>query len=201
MGNSPRRVTVGLRVVESVLLVIGFVSVGWYASARVAAAREQSSLSHELDQLARTGAVPPKAGPISRALVGRIEVPRLKLSAVAREGVDVRTLRVAVGHIPGTALPGERGNAGFAAHRDTFFRPLKSVRKGDEVIVTTPRGVYRYAVTGTRVVEPGNVSVLDPTPEAMLTLVTCYPFDYVGSAPQRFIVRAALQSTSPARTP
>ena len=106
--------------------------------------------------------------------------------------MDTRTLRGAVGHIPGTALPGERGNAGFAAHRDTFFRPLQGVRKGDEVIVTTPRGVYRYSVTGTRVVEPENVSVLDPTKETALTLVTCYPFDYIGSAPQRFIVRASL---------
>jgi sortase A len=119
-------------------------------------------------------------------------VPRLKLAAVAREGVDVRTLRVAVGHIPGTPLPGQQGNAGFAAHRDTFFGPLKSVRKGDEVIVTTPGGVFRYAVTGTRIVEPEDLSVLDPTSETTLTLVTCYPFDYLGSAPQRFIVRAIL---------
>jgi sortase A len=107
--------------------------------------------------------------------------------------VDTRTLRRAVGHIPGTALPGKRGNAGFAAHRDTFFSPLKNVRRGDDVIVTAPEGVYRYAVTTTRVVEPDDVSVLDPTPGTTLTLVTCYPFDYVGSAPQRFIVRAVLQ--------
>src|SRR5205814_8666088 len=111
----------------------------------------------------------------------------------AREGVDTWTLRRAVGHIPGTALPGERGNAGFAAHRDTFFGPLKAVRSGDEVIVTTAGGQYRYAVTGTRIVDPEDVSVLAPTPDTTLTLVTCYPFDYVGSAPQRFIVRATLQ--------
>jgi sortase A len=193
MEDSPRRVTRALRVAEWVLLVIGLVSIGWYTSVRMAAAREQSSLSHELDRFARGGSMPARARAASRALVGRIEVPRLKLSAVAREGVDVKTLRVAVGHIPGTALPGERGNAGFAAHRDTFFGPLKSVRTGDEVIVTTPGGVFRYMVTGTRVVEPEDLSVLDPTAATTLTLVTCYPFDYLGSAPQRFIVRATLK--------
>jgi sortase A len=116
----------------------------------------------------------------------------LKLSAAAREGVDRQTLRSAVGHIPGTALPGAPGNAGFAAHRDTFFRPLKGVRTGDEVVLTTPNGVYRYSVVTTRVVDPSDVSVLSTTTDPTLTLVTCYPFDYIGSAPQRFIVRANL---------
>ena len=102
---------------------------------------------------------------------------------------------------PARRFPGALGNAGFAAHRDTFFGPLKSVRHGDEVIVTTTRGVFRYLVTGTRIVEPSDVSVLDPTPDGTLTLVTCYPFDYVGSAPQRFIVRAALQAVVPPRIP
>jgi sortase A len=197
MGSN-RRATIALRLVEGLLLVVGLVSVGWYASVRIAATREQASLSHELDRLSAlpTPDVSPGARmvPALRALVARIEMPRLNLSALAREGVDVRTLRLAVGHIPGTAFPGERGNAGFAAHRDTFFRPLKSVREGDEVIVTTPGGVYRYAVTSTQIVEPENISVLDPTPGATLTLVTCYPFDYLGNAPRRFIVRAALQN-------
>ena len=117
----------------------------------------------------------------------------MKLSALAREGVDVRTLRGSVGHVPGTALPGAEGNAAFAAHRDTFFSPLKWIRKGDEVLVTTPDGVHRYAVNRTRVVDPSDVSVLQPSREHTLTLITCYPFDYVGSAPKRFIVQATLQ--------
>jgi sortase A len=201
-----------LRVLERLFLVVAAVSLGWYATARILSAREQVSLSRELDQaiepenfdqLVRTNTtsttstatdtVPAKAGASARGLVGRIEVPRLRLSVLAREGIDGRTLRVAAGHIPGTALPGDAGNAGFAAHRDTFFRPLKSVREGDTVVVTTPRGVYRYAVTDTRIVEPEDVSVLDPTTDAILTLVTCYPFEYIGNAPQRFIVRAALR--------
>jgi sortase A len=191
----------GLRFLEWLLVAIGVASIGWLATAHIAADREQASLSRELYRI--PDAVLPAAGsaPAIRGLVGRIDVPRLKLSALAREGADVMTLRGAVGHIPGTAFPGAPGNAAFAAHRDTFFRPLKSVRNGDEVILTTTRGVYHYLVTGTRIVEPADVSVLDPTPEATLTLVTCYPFDYIGSAPQRFIVRAALQAASPARTP
>ena len=106
----------------------------------------------------------------------------------------MRTLRVAAGHVPGTALPGDAGNAAFAAHRDTFFRPLKDVREGDEIAVATPSGNYRYVVTAISIVEPEDLSVLSPTAESVLTLITCYPFDYVGSAPQRFIVQAELQS-------
>ena len=114
----------------------------------------------------------------------------MKLSAIAREGVDARTLRGSVGHVPGTALPGDEGNAAFAAHRDTYFAALKDVRMGDEVVITTKDGVHRYTVTQTRVVDPSEVSVLDATGGRTLTLVTCYPFDYVGSAPRRFIVHA-----------
>ena len=193
MTNRRRRGAAALRVLEVVLFLVGMACTGWYTTARIAANREQASLSRELTRLAGAGGSSPIGTRGAQSLLWRIEVPRIKLSAVAREGVDTRTLRGAVGHIPGTALPGERGNAGFAAHRDTFFRPLKGVRKGDEVIVTTARGVYRYSVTGTRVVEPDDVTVLDSTKETALTLVTCYPFDFVGSAPQRFIVRASLQ--------
>jgi sortase A len=192
MGNSSRRLNVVLRAAEVILLVVGLLSIAWYVTARMAAAREQASLSRDLDQFARAATAPARTAAAPQSLVGRIEMPRLNLSAIAREGVDDRTLRVAIGHIPGTAFPGQPGNAGFAAHRDTFFRPLKSVRKGDDVIVTTPAGIYRYSVTGMRIVDPDDVWVLDPTPDTSLTLVTCYPFNYVGSAPQRFIVRATL---------
>jgi len=164
--------------------------VGWYGGVHVAASREQRLLSRELEISRAPVAVAPALAPQSP--IGRIELPRVNLSAVAREGVDERTLDLAVGHVPGTALPGDAGNAAFAAHRDTFFRPLRRVHTGDVVSVTTPRGSYRYLVTSTRVVNPDDVSVLDPTSEPTLTLVTCYPFTYVGSAPYRFVVRAEL---------
>src|SRR6185295_12168231 len=124
---------------------------------------------------------------------GRIEVPRLGVSAVIRAGTDARTLRLAVGYIPGTALPGENGNLGLAGHRDTFFRKLRDINPDDEIRVTTKDGVFRYYVQRTNIVMPEDVWVLNETAYPALTLVTCYPFTYIGSAPQRFIVRASLR--------
>ena len=125
------------------------------------------------------------------SLVGRLEVPRLGLSAIVREGVGSKTLRRGAGRIPGTALPWEpAGNVGIAAHRDRVFRPLKDIGKKDIITLTTVEGTYRYQVEWTRIVTPEETEVLHDTPEPALTLVTCYPFYYVGSAPKRFIVRA-----------
>lgn len=184
-----------LAFLELLLILVGAACIGWYGGVRVAAAREQAVMSHELEiaQRALPAVIIPGAPHVQpRSVVARIAVPRLKLSAVAREGIDAGTLAVAIGHVPGTALPGETGNAAFAAHRDTFFRPLRGAHEGDLVIVTTPRGTYRYRITGSEVVAPDDVSVLGQTAEPTLTLVTCYPFNYVGRAPYRFIVRAEL---------
>jgi sortase A len=131
-------------------------------------------------------------------LIGRLEIPRLLLSMVVVEGIDKTTLRRAVGHIPGTALPGERGNVGLAGHRDTFFRSLKDVRIKDEIRFSTLKGGFKYEVESLRVVQPDNVGVLAPSGENVLTMVTCYPFYYVGPAPLRWIVRARQVSTQTA---
>lgn len=132
------------------------------------------------------------ARPAPGSAIGRIEIPRLGVSAIVRAGSDARTLRLAVGHIPGTALPGETGNIGLAAHRDTFFRRLGDIRADDSVRLITPEGTFLYRVEGTQVVEPQDTWVLNDTDTPVLTLVTCFPFRYIGSAPQRFIVRARL---------
>jgi sortase A len=136
--------------------------------------------------------VPPQAPPEIAAgdLIGRIEIARLGLSAVVVEGIGGRDLRRAVGHIPGTPLPGQPGNAAIAGHRDTFFRPLKDIVVDDVIVLTTKWGEYRYRVVWSRMTSPEDVAVLDPTTKDVLTLVTCYPFYYVGPAPDRFIVRA-----------
>jgi sortase A len=126
----------------------------------------------------------------AESLVGRIKIPRLRLSVVVIEGVTKTALRRAVGHIPGTALPGEAGNVGVAGHRDTFFRPLKDLRIKDEIQFSTLKGDFKYEVESLRVVRPDNVGVLARSNENVLTMVTCYPFYYVGPAPQRWIVRA-----------
>jgi sortase A len=122
--------------------------------------------------------------------LGRIEISSIGLAAMIMEGIDGRTLRRAVGHIPGTPLPGLPGNVAIAGHRDTFFRGLRNIRKDDEITLTTLNGTYRYRVDSTQVVAPEHTEVLDDSGEAILTLVTCYPFYFVGSAPKRFVVRA-----------
>lgn len=129
---------------------------------------------------------PRKAG----SLVGRLEIPRLHMSAMVLEGADDRTLDLGIGRIPQTADPGQAGNVALGGHRDTFFRPLQGIRRGDEIRMTTPTGSFRYRVDWTKVVGPENTEVLMPTPAPALTLVTCYPFRYIGPAPERFIVRA-----------
>jgi sortase A len=125
-----------------------------------------------------------------RTALGQIEISAIGLKAMILEGTDARTLRRAVGHIPGTPLPGQQGNVAITGHRDTFFRPLRNIRKDDEIRLTTLNGSYRYWVDSATVVEPDSMEVLDNSDDAILTLVTCYPFYYVGPAPKRFIVRA-----------
>ena len=124
------------------------------------------------------------------SLVGRVEIPRLHVSAIVLEGSDTRTLSHGVGRIPETADPGQAGNVVLGGHRDTFFRPLRAIRRGDRINMVTPAGSYSYQVDWTSVVDPTDVSSLKSTKSHSLTLVTCYPFYYVGPAPQRFIVRA-----------
>ena len=134
----------------------------------------------------------PKFSPTTpiRGLIGRLEIPRLGISAIVIEGTSATTLRRAVGHIEGTPLPGQLGNIGLSGHRDTFFRPLRNIRRNDTITLTTLLGEYRYRVLSAKVVHPRDVEVLDPAASEILTLVTCYPFYYVGPAPDRFVVRA-----------
>jgi sortase A len=155
--------------------------------------------------------------PAEGALLGRVEIGRLNLSAIVREGVDTKTLSSAVGHVPSTALPGQLGNFAIAAHRDTLFRALKDIHKDDLVTFQSPGATYSYKVVATKIVVPSDVSVLrsdgggiipanDPpgqaaVPSRLLTMITCYPFYYVGAAPKRFIVEAELVSNHPGSPP
>ena len=123
---------------------------------------------------------------------GKIEIPSVDLAAMVLEGDDERTLRLAVGHIPGTAVPGPSGNVGIAGHRDTFFRPLRKINLGDRIRFSTKAGTFKYRVVSLRVVPPDAIEVLDDTRRPTLTLVTCYPFYYIGAAPKRFIVHAEM---------
>jgi sortase A len=130
-----------------------------------------------------------------------LRIPRLELVVPVLEGTDDWTLNRAVGHIEDTAAPGTAGNSGIAGHRDGFFRGLKDIRVGDRLEIETVGSVESYRVERTWVVEPEDVSVLDPTATSSVTLVTCFPFYFIGSAPQRFIVRAVRTETASKRQP
>jgi sortase A len=123
-------------------------------------------------------------------VLGRIEIPRLGVTIAILEGTAAQTLRLGVGHIKGTALPREPGNSGIAGHRDTFFRSLKDIRTNDEIRIQTASGISRYQVDWERIVDPDNTGVLGPAAEDSITLITCYPFQLIGAAPERFVVHA-----------
>jgi sortase A len=127
-------------------------------------------------------------------VVARLEAPAVNLATAVLEGSDEAILNRAAGHIEETALPGERGNIGIAGHRDTIFRPLRRLRVGDALNLSTSDRVFRYRISKTMIVGPEDVYVLNPTTQPTLTLVTCYPFDFIGHAPKRFIIRADLIS-------
>jgi sortase A len=132
----------------------------------------------------------PASRPTVGSAIGTIEIARISLSAIVVEGDGGKQLELAAGHVPGTAFPGEPGNSAISGHRDTVFRALRLIRKNDEITVTTHRGKFIYRITSTQIVQPGAIEVLFPTKSEVLTLVTCYPFYFVGPAPRRFIVRA-----------
>jgi sortase A len=123
-------------------------------------------------------------------VLGKIEIPRLGFSAAVLQGTTAKTLLLGVGHIAGTALPGQPGNVGIAGHRDTFFRALKDVRQDDEINLQTVAGVVRYQVNWIQITAPSDVRILSSTTGSTLTLVTCYPFHYIGPAPERYVVHA-----------
>jgi sortase A len=169
------------------LWTFGLLSIGYWVQLGVKARWGQMQGARELE---RPGGAAPSH--LNGDVVGRLEIPRLSLSTIVFEGADQDVLERGAGHLPGSALPGDRGNTVLAAHRDTFFRPLRGIRVGDVVKIHTEPKDSVYVVEYARIVEPDEVDVLKPTPEPALTLITCYPFRYIGPAPERFVVRAVL---------
>lgn len=126
-------------------------------------------------------------------LLGTLDIPALHLSTPIVDDVDEESLTMGAGHMRGTAMPGGLGNFVVAAHRDTYFRPLAGIQPGMEMKVKTADGAYTYIVESTKIVLPEEVDVLDMGDVPQMTLITCYPFHYIGSAPKRFVVQARLQ--------
>jgi sortase A len=200
---------------EWVLMLLGLVCLVWYDVNSYRAIRYQRQQALELERAmerakletpaganpAGSDAPTPENPTIERSipsrkskgdhqLIGRLEIPRLQLSVMVVDGDDEATLKVAAGHLPDTPLPWELGNSAVAGHRDSFFRPLSQVKMNDSLRLVTPHGEFHYVVSSLRVVKPDDLSVLAQTGQSALTLVTCYPFSYVGRAPKRFIVHA-----------
>lgn len=187
------------RYASRILLAAGVVTLGYAAwvtiDARMYQARELARMAHGRHAApivaVRTAAVPPLvAMPADGESIGEIRIPRLGVSVVVVQGESDAILQRAVGHLVRTALPGVEGNVVLAGHRDTFFRPLKNIREGDRITVATAQRDFDYVVVSTSVVEPTDVAVIRPTGGRTLTLITCFPFYYVGPAPRRFIVFA-----------
>lgn len=178
-----------VHLLEWLLLGFGLGCLGMYAYESVEARRFQAEQAAAFEREAKAHLAPA----VRRGgLVGMLDVPRLQLSTPVIEGDDDGTLKRAVGHLPDTPMPWDAGNSAIAGHRDGLFRPLKDVKVGDEIRFRTTRQELRYRVTKTTIVMPDDLSVLEPQSDpATLTLITCYPFSYVGSAPKRFVVHAA----------
>ena len=184
-----------LRALQYVLWGVAVIAIAVYACTVGERWISQAYLDWEFARSLESPAAPPP--PHNRMFaggqpLGRLEIRSIHLSALFIEGADGPSLRRAVGHIPGTALPGELGNVALSAHRDTFFRHLGQLAKGDAISITTRHGSYEYVVESLQVVDPDERSVLRDLGRPSLTLITCYPFYYVGPAPKRFVVHAAL---------
>ena len=190
----PTRTNPVLRWSRNVFLIIGLLALSYVGfallDARLYQAEQARRFERALKETNLARAESPAIAVSEGSPLGRIEISAVGLTAMVLEGTDEGTLQRAVGHIRGTPLPGQQGNVALAGHRDTFFRGLRKIRVNDEITLTTLSGSYRYRVDSTKVVKPEETEVLEDDGDDILTLVTCYPFNFVGSAPRRFIVRA-----------
>lgn len=186
-----------LRWLGYTLSALGVILLGYCAYVLIEAKIFQARESERLERLivhqpppGPEAPVAPRPRPDPGSTLGKLEIDRLGVSAVVLEGTDGHSLKLGIGHLASSALLGETGNMVLAGHRDTFFRPLREIRIGDVVRLDTPDGTHRYVVESTTVVESDQAEVLGPTLAPTLTLVTCFPFYFVGHAPERFIVKA-----------
>jgi sortase A len=191
----PTRIPRLLRWSQRLLFIAGTVALGYVGftlmEARLYQVSAKRSLESQIQVEKEHNESQPKPAVKKGDVLGRVDIPRLGISVAVLQGTSSRILRLGAGHIEGTPLPGEIGNSGIAGHRDTFFRGLKDIRSNDEIQLQTATGLFRYEVDWVKVVESNDTTVLEPsTLGSTLTLVTCYPFYFVGSAPKRFVVRA-----------
>jgi sortase A len=182
-----------LQIAEWLLLAVAVVCLEWYGLRMYEIHKRQAAATAAIDE-SLSNPLPPDdddaSGVPPGRLIGRLDIPRLHISAPVQAGDNADVLDFSVGYLPDTPLPWKPGNSALAAHRDRLFRPLEGIRVGDDIQLSTRHGNLRYKVSRTLIVNPKDLWVLDPTPDANLTLITCFPFQYVGNAPKRFVVQA-----------
>lgn len=205
MNPYPQRKTVGLSARKSLLLIasyffltLGIFGLGYAGYVYLDARHYQAVQMRKFESPAppSTTSTPPRV-PAEGDMLGELQVPRLGLNTIVVQGDSRATLRRAVGHLADSALPGEWGNVTLAGHRDTFFRPLRDIRVGDEIRFNTQQRSFEYRVDSVEIVGPRDVGVLQSSTGYDLTLLTCYPIYYVGPAPKRLIVRAREVANTP----
>jgi sortase A len=178
------------------LIVIGIALLGYVGSQYWSMYRSQKNLEAEWERQAATVNTPAQAALSPDQMLTRVIIPKINMDAIVVEGASRKDLSEGPGHMKETAMPGETGNAVITAHRDTFFRHIYELVKGDQIQVRRNGRVFTYEVTGKRIVEPDDVSVLKQTAGQRLTLITCYPTYYIGPAPQRLVVFSKLIDSS-----
>lgn len=180
--------------IRRVLLMSGVLALSYVGltllDARIYQQRAQSTLERQISAQDARETTLPRSKAKEGDVLGRIEIPRIGLSVMVLEGTTSQTLQRGVGHMEGTALPGESGNVGIAGHRDTYFRGLKDIRANDEIQIQTAAGITQYEVDWIQITVPSDGGIVSSATKSALTLVTCYPFYYIGAAPERFVVHA-----------
>lgn len=211
-AHPPKRKAIVLWWSECLFAIAGLLMIGWCALVLADSGFSQWEARRSLETVSLAASIAPpqttdRASRPASALnlrrgsaIGALSIPRVALGAIVLHGSDAQTLRRGPGHVEGTALPGDGGNVAIAGHRDSFFRGLGEVVVGDDIFIDTPGEHLHYRVTSTRVVDAHDVTVLEETDDAILTLITCYPFWVLGPAPDRFVVRATLVSDTPFRS-
>jgi sortase A len=186
------------RMVEIAMLVAGSACLAWVFLTWAQATSTQRAARAQLRELVaarrpdepRSLPAPASIGALPSPVIAWLDIPRLTVSVGVLEGDDDRTLRLAAGHLPDTPMPWDEGNSALAGHRDTFFRAMRDLRIGDELSLATAHGTFSYRVRRVRIVNPDDLSVLEPADGVALTLITCYPFTYLGRAPKRYVVQS-----------
>jgi sortase A len=173
--------------------VLGVFLLGFVGSEYYGMYREQKRLTVEWEQ--QNTARKPGEAPRPQDGLTRLEIPKINLEAIVVEGASRKQLKVGPGRITTSAQPGEVGNSVITGHRDTFFRHIYELNKGDDIMVRRNGELFRYRVTGKKIVDPSDVSVLRPTKDAQLTLITCYPTYFIGPAPERLVIFSKLEPT------